>query len=226
MNTADNNGLEAWRVLKKFYEPTNRASMRLRMDQLLRPRIPDKLEHVINAIETWEREVREYEKRHQKTLDDDVKLATMLGMAPEAVKRHVYLNESNFSDYATARQLVTDYIEHQTLDMRAPASNSNNSNNSQPTPMEIDALTKGKGKGGKSKGKDKGAKNKGKGGKSKGKYDQQQQQPQQGAKSGKQGKGSQEGRVEGYCGLCGKWGHTKRVCYQNPQNQGKGNGGK
>eukprot|EP00971_Amphidinium_carterae_P057442 1135684-Amphidinium_carterae.1 len=84
MNTPEFNGLEAWRLLKRHYEPTNRSSMRLRMDQLLRPKAPDKIEQTVSAIETWEREVREYEIRYKKPLDEEVRLATMLSLAPEA----------------------------------------------------------------------------------------------------------------------------------------------
>eukprot|EP00971_Amphidinium_carterae_P189000 3752092-Amphidinium_carterae.1 len=39
--------------------------MRLRMDQMHRPIVPDKIEHTIAAIETWERKVREYELRNK-----------------------------------------------------------------------------------------------------------------------------------------------------------------
>eukprot|EP00971_Amphidinium_carterae_P145999 2894280-Amphidinium_carterae.1 len=54
--------------------------MRLRMDQLLRPRVPDKIEQTVGAIETWEREVREYELRYKKALDKEVRLATLLSL--------------------------------------------------------------------------------------------------------------------------------------------------
>eukprot|EP00971_Amphidinium_carterae_P271302 5383847-Amphidinium_carterae.1 len=70
MNTPEFNGLKVWRLLKKHYEPMNGSSMRLCMDQLLRPRVPDKIQHTISAIETWEREVREYELRYKKALDE------------------------------------------------------------------------------------------------------------------------------------------------------------
>eukprot|EP00971_Amphidinium_carterae_P229802 4560138-Amphidinium_carterae.1 len=50
-------------------------------------------------------------------LDEEVRLATMLSLVPELVRRHVYLNEgyeANFTDYASARKLVIEYIEQQT----------------------------------------------------------------------------------------------------------------
>eukprot|EP00971_Amphidinium_carterae_P016362 322649-Amphidinium_carterae.1 len=83
--------------------------------------------------------------------------------------------------------------------------------------MDLDPLQyqwgkgKGSGKENGGTGKDKGhGKDKGGKGKDKGKP--------------RGGKGEhKDGKIEGYCGLCGKWGHAKRVCWQN-QKGGKPGG--
>eukprot|EP00971_Amphidinium_carterae_P337071 6473720-Amphidinium_carterae.1 len=96
MNIQGYNGLEGWRTLKRHYEPMTRGNMRLRMDRLLRPAPADKLENVMKVIELWEKEVREYEQRYNKTFDVDVKTATLVHLAPEPVQKHVYLNEGSY----------------------------------------------------------------------------------------------------------------------------------
>eukprot|EP00971_Amphidinium_carterae_P271303 5383847-Amphidinium_carterae.2 len=64
----------------------------------------------------------------------------------------MYLNETNFTDYASARKLVIEYIEQRTLDLP-----SGNANEQGPTPMDLDPLQYQWGKG-KGSGKEKGSK--------------------------------------------------------------------
>eukprot|EP00971_Amphidinium_carterae_P238329 4731293-Amphidinium_carterae.1 len=71
MNVPNYNGLEGWRVMKRHYEPLTRGNMRLRMDRLLRPTAAEKLEQCVRVVETWEKDVREYETRFHKTFDMD-----------------------------------------------------------------------------------------------------------------------------------------------------------
>eukprot|EP00971_Amphidinium_carterae_P255452 5071185-Amphidinium_carterae.1 len=75
--------------------------MRLRMDRLLRPTPAERLEQCLRVIETWEKDIREYETRFNKVFDVDVKAATLVHLAPDAVKKHVHLNEGTYQDYAT-----------------------------------------------------------------------------------------------------------------------------
>eukprot|EP00971_Amphidinium_carterae_P289848 5755465-Amphidinium_carterae.1 len=74
--------------------------------------------------------------------------------------------------------------------------------------MEVDELLKGKGKKG-SKGDKAGGK---KGGK-------------RGSTTGGEGKGRGDARLarfEGYCGLCGKYGHKQKDCWQGQKGKSKG----
>ena len=61
MSVADSNGLEAWRLLKRFYEPKTRGRQRHRMDELLRPKPAEQLAETETTIERWEKEVKDYE---------------------------------------------------------------------------------------------------------------------------------------------------------------------
>eukprot|EP00971_Amphidinium_carterae_P290949 5777651-Amphidinium_carterae.1 len=66
MNVPNYNGLEGWRQLKRHYEPLTRGNMRLRMDRLLRPTPAERLDQCLRVIETWEKDIREYETRFNK----------------------------------------------------------------------------------------------------------------------------------------------------------------
>ena len=214
MNITGHNGLEAWRLLKRHYEPLTLGNMRLRMDRLLRPKPAETLDQTISVIAAWEKEVREYETRFRKTLDTDAKLATLVSLAPEAVRRHIFLNDHAFNDYAATRKLVMDYVDQHVADQQLGVATQ------EAVPMEIGCLerrilaleAKGKGKthskGAKGKGQEKG-KAKGKGQEAKGKGKNSQKGGKEAART--------DGKIQGYYGLCGKWGHSARVGTQEKQ---------
>ncbi len=52
----------------------------------------EEVNRINSAIETWENQVRDYEKKHNKEIDDDLKVAALLELVPEKVKDHVTLN--------------------------------------------------------------------------------------------------------------------------------------
>ena len=56
-------------------------------------------------------------------------------LAPERVRVHLYLNEGNYTTYASLRRVTSDYLEAQRTAGLASGS-------SEPTPMEIDVLQK------------------------------------------------------------------------------------
>ena len=66
---------------------------------------------VMNAIEEWERKIREYEVRFGKLFDEEVKRGTIIHLAPEAVQTHLYLNEAKYSSYADVRRAIVEYVE-------------------------------------------------------------------------------------------------------------------
>jgi hypothetical protein len=51
------------------------------MQQLLQPRKPVQAAQTVEAVERWEPDIREYETKFNKELDDDVQIGVVLGMA-------------------------------------------------------------------------------------------------------------------------------------------------
>ena len=198
-NVANNNGLEAWRVLNAHYDPGSKGRQRVRMRQLLQPQKPNDISGTRESIEKWERDVRDYETRFQKSFDEDVKIGVVIDMAPLSVQQHCHLNAGDIKTYPQIRRIILDFIEA-SCD-RADA----------PVPMDVSALDR-KGKG---KGKGTGKTGKGKGGKGKGKS--------KGKSHEKGKKGDQEKKPEkfdGTCSHCGKYGHKARDCWSN-ENRAK-----
>ena len=81
-NTEVNNGLEAWRGLNATYDSNNKGRQRVRMQYLLQPKRAESILQTTEAVERWECDVREYEKRCGKTSDEDVKIGVILALAP------------------------------------------------------------------------------------------------------------------------------------------------
>ena len=197
------------------YEPRSKGRLRARLNKLLRPPKPEKIEETMAAIETWERQVKEYEKAFKKPLDEEIRIGVITFLAPDKVEEHLHLHADKYNTYADARKVVEDYVEaHIKEDERDDGGTK---------PMDIDvlekrlhALEKGKGGKGKAKGKGKPTKGKGKGkkGDGKGKFKGKGKS----AGGGVANNGG-NGAIEGYCGSCGKWGHAQRDCWWSQSQQ-------
>ena len=81
-NVTGSNGLDAWRALCALYDPGSRGRQRVRMQQLLQPRKPEQVAQAVEAVERWKYDIREYETKFNKQLDDDVKIGDILAMSP------------------------------------------------------------------------------------------------------------------------------------------------
>ena len=151
------NGFEIWRRFLEEWEPAHRGRHRAMLMQLLQfPFVG----HRGQALEEWERLVRQYEAQSLDTLQDTIKGA-ILAHNPQDPQwwRHVGLNATRLQGY--------DALKSEWKAMHQAYRQWSIADGNDTTPMEVDALMKGKGgnkgKGkGKEKGKDKG-KEKGKG---------------------------------------------------------------
>ena len=143
------------------------------------------------ALEEWERLVRQYEAQSSDTLQDMVKAATLAHNPQDPEwRRHVGLNATRLQGYDTLKG--GEKAMHQAHRQRGIADGNDT------TPMEVDALMKGKGKNkGKSKGKEKG-KDKGK---EKGK-----------AKSKDKAKEGTSDMSNVKCFFCKEKGHARKDC--------------
>ena len=152
------NGFENLEKLSGEWEPAHREDGTKRCWQLLQ--FPFTGERG-QALEEWERLVRQYEAQSSDTLQDTIK-AAILAHNPQDPewRKHVGLNATRMQEYDALR------IERKAMHQAYRPWGIEDGNDS--TPMEVDALTKGKGKGkgteqgkergrerGKAKGKDK-----------------------------------------------------------------------
>ena len=148
-NTEVNTGLEAWRGLNATYDSNNKGRQRERMQYLLQPKRAESILQTTEAVEGWDCDVREYEQRFGKTLDEDVKIGVILALAPPQVQNHCHLNSHILKSYAQLRTMLFDYC-------RALADTAAGD----VVPMDLSMRGKGKGKKGNcdKKGKGKGKK--------------------------------------------------------------------
>ena len=198
-NTEVNNGREAWRGLNATYDSNNKGRQRARMQYLLQPKRAESIPQTTEAAERCECDVREYDQRFGKTLDEDVKMGVILASAPLQVQNHCHLNSHIQRSYAQVRTKLFDCCRAQADTAAGDA-----------VPMDLSMLGKG-GKGKKGKG-DKKGKGKGKGKQGESNRDEKDKDED---KKGK-GKGKNNVKTEyfaGYCLQCKGWGHMKKDCW-------------
>ena len=125
-HTEVNNGLEAWRGLNA------------------QPKRAESILQTSEAVERWECDVREYEQRSGKTLDEDVTIGVILALAPLQVQNHCHLNSHILKRHAQVRTMLFDCCRAQADAAAGDAE-----------PMDLSMLGKG-GKGKRSQGDKKG----------------------------------------------------------------------
>ena len=108
-NTEVNNGLEAWRGLNATYASNNKGRHGVWMQNLVQPNSAESILQTTEAVERWECDVREYEQRLGKTLDEDVRTGVILALAPHQVQNHCHLNSHILKSYAQVRMLFDCY---------------------------------------------------------------------------------------------------------------------
>ena len=108
-NVTGNNGLDAWRALCALYDPGSRGRQRVRMQQLLQPKKPEQVAQTVEAVERWECNIRGYETKFSKQLDDDVKIGVILAMSPIAVQSHCHLSAPDLKTYGAVRLVVMEH---------------------------------------------------------------------------------------------------------------------
>ena len=225
-NTAEGNGLEAWRKLTQRWNRTQAHSRVADKEQLMaNSPVPDA--RLGKAIEDWEVRRKEYEGKHSKTLDDDDAQISLLRLCSGDLRKHLNLHyDSSDSDYAKLRAYLTNYLQRNRLPAPGATGAGGGGGGAGSTggaaPMDISALRKelaqvkqsntellaalgkgapGKGGGPKAKAK---AKAGGGGGSSSSGGSTQQLHPWQPTEREKQ--------LE--CRKCHKTGHTERTCYE------------
>mgnify|MGYP002809519574 CR=1 FL=1 len=199
-NVTGNNGLDAWRAMCALYDPGSRGRQRVRSS--LRSQSKSR-----RPLSAWEYDIREYETKFNKQLDDDVKIGVILAMSSIAVENHCHLNAPDLKTYGAVRLVVMEYCLAQ-VDIGMEMTD----------PVDLSAMWKGKGKGDKGGKHNKGGKH-GKGGKNgkDGKNSKGKAKDGKGRNPGGKNKsyrGNAKGEpYDGYCTYCKKHGHKQEDCW-------------
>ena len=142
-------GLAAWRGLQEQWEPKSRSRFTSMLLGILSGRFKGDAH---NDIESWERDIRSFEKQTNFEIPDFVKAGILInGLQEEPLRRHMVLHTSRLDTYEKLRLEVTEIARAKIMAVN-------------PVPMEVDSLRfKGKGKGKTKDHKEKGKPNQGKG---------------------------------------------------------------
>lgn len=213
MNVEPGNGFQAWKALCETYEPSVGGRRIAMLMGIIAPSWETTRDtEFLEAIETWEVQIRRYEVQSREDVSDSMKIAVLMKHAPSNVRAALRTASSTLgSDYERAKKFVRDYLQSGLV--YSVGGDSGKADDKGPAPMDVGAVSKGeKGKKGHQKGKDKGVK---KGGK----YDKPAS-----------GKGQQQPKkFQGECSHCGKWGRKKSECRilakEKAQKDKKGGGG-
>ena len=80
------------------------------MDQHLRPG-QFKLNELRAVIESWEESINEYELKHKKTVDEDIKASSLKSMTPTALRDDLDMNDSRLVTYLQVREEIMRYLD-------------------------------------------------------------------------------------------------------------------
>ena len=86
------------------HDSNSKGRQPVRMQYLLQPNRAESILQTTEAVERWECDVREYEQRFGKTLDEDVKIGVILALHAEPLPLELAYPES----YAQVRMMLFD----------------------------------------------------------------------------------------------------------------------
>ena len=105
-NTEVNNGFDAWRGLNATYDSNRKGRQRVRMQYLLQPTRVESILQTTEAVERWECDVREYEQRFGKTLDEDVKIRCHICVVSASSAEPLSLELAHFEELCSSQDDV------------------------------------------------------------------------------------------------------------------------
>ena len=77
----------------------------------------DKNMTLLEKLENWEEQVRAYERRFDKVMDEDTKISILLELAPKAIEDYVLINSDKYTDYDTMREKLVSYLDTSTINV-------------------------------------------------------------------------------------------------------------
>ena len=182
----DNNGYEAYRLLRQRFEPENYGKHLTSLTQILKFDFGSNPPEFLDKLIEWEGLIDKYEQETLETNSKNLLCAIVVEKAPEAIRMHLLVQCGEKPDWVKLRQTVHDYCYSV-----IPG----------PIAMDVGAITKGRGKG-KRKGKYESHGDGGKGKKGK-----------KGKQAKNSGKSKGHEHFDGHCHFCGIWGHQQKDCW-------------
>ena len=194
-NAPRGNGLEAWRMLIKKYDPATGGRKRIMLQALTNP---DRAgyDSLSNALESWKFLRGRYNKKkdqlgRREDLPDSLAMNALEKLVPRELETHLLLNHSRFKTFEEMEAEVVTFMEAKTGSKMTVSGN----------------FSKAAERGGAH----------GRGFIGQGCV----RKPVVAGEGQGQGAGKAQ-RFEGKCDNCGKVGHKKKDCWSKPQNMGRG----
>ena len=148
------NGFEAWRLLCKKYEPTEKTRALGLLHQVLRFTFST---DVLEDMAKWEDMIQKYQQASGEVMPEGVLIATAMAGFQEPLRSHMQIQANKFKTYRELRDMVeTFYSARRNWDLPGQVQGHN------PDAMVEQVTFKGKGKGAKGKGPKGKGKSKGK----------------------------------------------------------------
>ena len=103
----DHNGLEAWRQLRKWYQPKTRSSCLALLNEILGRDLGTK-EQFLQRMKDWENATLEYNRTASAPLQEEVLVAVLISRSPKEVRTylHVQVREGT-AKLSHVRQLLS-----------------------------------------------------------------------------------------------------------------------
>lgn len=218
-NVRSRNGLETWRKLAHYYDPTSVGRKRVSMRDIIGPRKPE-VGQFMKFLEEWEKMVADWESKHNKEVDEDIKIGVLTASADDELQRHLLLNSDKLNTYPSTRNEIELFYKSKRDMLESSGHDTGGA-----APMDIGYLGYQQGSWG---GKHDGGKGKWQGGWQGG---WKGKKGKDGKGKGKDGKGKGKGGdgktkpFQGYCDYCQIWGHKKSDCRKKKRDDEAKNAG-
>jgi hypothetical protein len=108
----DMNGLEAWRLLVRRFEPSSKSRMFASIMSILDVKRNVAKCDFANTLSAWELQVKNYEAIFKKTLDEDLKISASLMMAPPDIRQLLLQKGDRVDSYKDVREMYSVFLEN------------------------------------------------------------------------------------------------------------------
>lgn len=140
------NGFEGWRIIVKEFQPDSNLRTSRMLSGALNPKFSQDLTSFAKELLEWELMVQRYDAQSGTPLQDNIKIAVLVGNSPGVVQQWL-MHTEEFEVYSDLRLSLMRFLSrHSRFDQQGSIIPTRRSN-SQATPMDVDMIDKGHGKG-------------------------------------------------------------------------------